>query len=101
VADLGVPCGPGSGRMVDARRGVGALNADFTFESVRIAEEDAENGPQVGHEIVGGLPGDQSRSNRLEGFEGGCMNCQVVEAASPAHAESDDPPLYCPRSGTR
>ena len=46
--------------------GIGVLHADLAFEPVRIAEEEAQHGAEVGDEIVAGTSRHQPVANGLE-----------------------------------
>src|SRR5664280_720868 len=61
-----VPGGRGPGRIGAAGHGVGVADTDPTLEPVGIAEEDAQDGTEVGHERVGRPPGDESFADGLE-----------------------------------
>ena len=55
----GVSGGGRAGRVVHPGHGVGVLDAHLALQAVGVAEEDAEDGAEVGDEAVAGTAGDQ------------------------------------------
>ena len=71
--------------------GVGVLDAHLTLQAVGVAEEDAEDGAEVGDEAVAGAPGDQLVPDLAERAEGGGVRPEVVMGTRDAAARCSTP----------
>src|SRR5438270_2614689 len=66
--------------VADARLRVGVGDAHLGFEPVGVAEEQAEDGAEVGDEPVGGALGDEAVANGVERVERRRLQAEVVDA---------------------
>ena len=62
----GVTGGGSARRIVHPGHGVGVLNAQLTLKAVRVTEEDAEDGTEIGDELIAGPPGNQPVPDLVE-----------------------------------
>ena len=65
--------------------GVGVLDAHLTLQAVGVAEKDAEDGAEIGDELIAGAPGDQPVPDLVERAEGSGVQPEVVDAAPAEH----------------
>ena len=65
----------------------------------RVTDEDAEDGTELGDEVIAGGPGDQPVPDLAERAEGGGLQAEVVDAPRPASARR--PASVFPPPGSR
>jgi hypothetical protein len=70
---------------VHARLCVGVYDAHFRFQPIGVAEEQAQDVAEVGHEPVGRSTSEKSSSDLVEGFERCRFQRQVIESPSTEH----------------
>src|SRR5215470_6162051 len=81
----GVTGGGSARRISRSGDGVGVLNAHLTLEAVRVPEEDAEDGTEIGDEVITGAPGDQPVPDLVKSVERRGLQPEMVDAAPPEH----------------
>jgi hypothetical protein len=68
---------------VRSGHGVGVLDAHLALEAVRVPEEDAEDGAEIGDEVITGAPGDEPVPDLVERVERRGLQPEMVDAARP------------------
>src|SRR5215471_19641950 len=81
----GVSGGGRAGRVVHPGHGVGVLDAHLALQAVRVSEEDAEDGAEIGDEVIAGAPGDQPVPDLVERVDRRGLQSEMVDAAPPEH----------------
>ena len=61
------------------------MDAHLTLEAVRVAEEVAEDGTEIGDEVITGAPGDQPVPDLVKRVERRGLQPEMVDAAPPEH----------------
>src|SRR5207302_3871738 len=74
-----------AGRVRHARHRVGIRHADFAFQAVGIAKEQAEDRAEVGDELVACPPLDQPSAYFFEGIDRARLEPEVVDASALEH----------------
>src|SRR4051812_25265895 len=72
-------------RVVHAGFGVGVWYDELTLEAVRVTEENAQDRPEVGHEVVGRAALHQPAPSFFECLERSGLDGEVVDAATTEH----------------